>query len=113
MQTRWHSFIESLQNIAIGMGVALISQLLIFPMYDIHISMNTNLQIVAGFTAISILRSYLIRRWNNRKTIKHLEKQGYSVVPDKPTPAPIPNNRKLSDPVVEPDEHELVNVREG
>ena len=104
MQTRWHSFIESLQNIAIGMTIALISQLLIFPIYDIHIPLNHNVQIMLWFTGISIARSYLIRRWNNRKTMKHLERHGMSLVPNKPTAAEIPGSV---------DEHEFVNEREG
>ena len=37
MQTRWQSFFESYINVAIGYGVALMSQILIFPLFGIHI----------------------------------------------------------------------------
>ena len=37
MQTRWQSFFESCINVAIGYGVALMSQILIFPLFGIHI----------------------------------------------------------------------------
>ena len=64
-QSRLGSFIESLMNVAIGYFVALASQLLIFPMFGIHIPFHDNLMIGAWFTVISIIRSYVIRRWFN------------------------------------------------
>ena len=64
-QTRLGSFIESLMNIVLGYGVAIASQLLIFPMFDIHIPLSSNLGIGAWFTVISIIRSYTIRRYFN------------------------------------------------
>ncbi len=66
-QTRLGSLIESAMNIAIGYGVALASQIAIFPMFGIHVTMSTNLWIGAWFTAISLVRSYVIRRWFNAK----------------------------------------------
>ena len=66
-QTRLGSLIESAINIVIGYGVALISQLIIFPKFDIHISLETNLWIGAWFTAVSLARSYIIRRWFNAR----------------------------------------------
>lgn len=66
-QSRLESLIESVMNIAIGYGVALASQLLIFPLFDIHVSLTTNLWIGAWFTVISLVRSYVIRRWFNRR----------------------------------------------
>lgn len=69
MQSKKHSLTESIVNVAIGYGVALISQLLIFPLYGIHISLSDNVMIGAWFTVISILRSYVLRRAFNRLTI--------------------------------------------
>lgn len=69
-QTKLHSFLESLSNVAIGYGVALASQLLIFPLYDIYIPLSHNIQIGLWFTAVSIARSYILRRWFNKVTIK-------------------------------------------
>ena len=66
-QTRLGSLIESGMNIAIGYVVALASQLLIFPLFDIHIPLSDNLLIGAWFTMISLVRSYVIRRWFNAK----------------------------------------------
>jgi hypothetical protein len=62
-QTRRHSFIESCTNVLIGYFVALASQLVIFPMFGIHVAFRDNILIGLYFTAISILRSYALRRW--------------------------------------------------
>jgi hypothetical protein len=59
------SAIESCANVAVGYGVALASQLAIFPLCDIHIPLFDNLTIGAWFTAISLVRSYVVRRWFN------------------------------------------------
>ena len=75
MQTKRHSLLESITNIMIGYTVALIRQLIIFPHYGINIPMADNLLIGAWFTIISIIRSYSIRRWYNRKTIRLMSKQ--------------------------------------
>jgi hypothetical protein len=74
MQSRLSSFIESIVNIAIGYFVALISQIVVFPLFDIHVSLSTNLGIGAWFTAISLVRSYVIRRWFNAMIRKNIER---------------------------------------
>ncbi len=66
-QTRLGSLIESAANILIGYGVALLSQLAIFPFFDIDVSIEENLWIGAWFTVISLIRSYIIRRWFNAR----------------------------------------------
>lgn len=66
MQTRWQSFFESCINVAIGYGVALLSQIIVFPLFGIHIPLASNLAIGAIFTVISIARSYAVRRVFNR-----------------------------------------------
>lgn len=66
-QTRVGSLIESMMNIAIGYFVALLSQLAIFPLFGIHVSLSTNIWIGAWFTVISLIRSYIIRRWFNKR----------------------------------------------
>ena len=61
MQSKRQSLIESFVNVAIGYGVALLSQILIFPPFGIHIQMASNLAIGAMFTVISIARSCAVR----------------------------------------------------
>lgn len=65
MQTRTQSLIESTINVAIGYGVALAAQIAVFPMFGIRIAISDNLLIGAIFTAISIARSYAVRRLFN------------------------------------------------
>ncbi len=66
-QTKLGSLYESLMNIIIGYCVAIGSQLLIFPLFGIHIPLSSNLLIGAWFTVISLARSYIIRRWFNAR----------------------------------------------
>jgi len=67
MQTKTHSLIESLTNVSIGYVVALLSQIVVFPMFGIYVPLSDNLLIGAWFTAISIIRSYVVRRYFNKK----------------------------------------------
>jgi hypothetical protein len=53
-------------NILIGYGVAVTTQIVVFPIFDIHIPMHDNFIMGGVFTIISLIRSYLIRRWFNR-----------------------------------------------
>lgn len=70
MQSKLQSFIESLTNILIGYLTALLSQVLIFPIFDIYVSFQDNLLIGLYFTIISLIRSYLVRRYFNNKDIE-------------------------------------------
>lgn len=67
MQSKKHSLIESVSNVLIGYLVVLFSQLLIFPFFGIDVSLSDNLLIGLWFTLISIVRSYTLRRFFNRK----------------------------------------------
>lgn len=67
MQSRLGSAIEAAMNVAIGYFVAVLSQLLIFPWFGIHIPLSDNLLIGGYFTIISLMRSYALRRWFNSR----------------------------------------------
>ena len=66
-QSKFHSFMESCITVGSGMIVALAIQLLIFPLYDIEITMFENIQLVIIFTTTSLLRVYIIRRFFNKR----------------------------------------------
>lgn len=66
-QSKLGSLIETCLNTAIGFGVALLSQIVVFPMFGIDVPFSTNLGIGAWFTAISVARGYVIRRWFNAR----------------------------------------------
>lgn len=61
-QTKKHSLLESIMNVAVGYGIAILSQIAIFPLFGIDIPLRDNLLIGLFFTVISIVRSYAIRR---------------------------------------------------
>lgn len=65
-QSRVQSMIESAANVVIGYMVAIGSQLVVFPMFGVHLPLQDNLLIGLWFMAISLVRSYLVRRWFNR-----------------------------------------------
>lgn len=65
MQTRWQSFIESCVNIGIGYCIALVTQYFLFPIFDIQTNFREELMIAGVFTVISIIRSFLMRRFFN------------------------------------------------
>jgi len=67
-QSRLHSALESAANVALGYGVAVASQVVIFPLFGVHLPLADNLVIGGYFTLISLARSYLVRRWFNRRT---------------------------------------------
>lgn len=66
-QTRAGSLAESGINVGIGYCVAVMSQIVIFPLFGINVPVLTNFWIGAWFTVISLVRSYIIRRWFNSK----------------------------------------------
>lgn len=66
MQSKLGSFVESLANIAVGYTINLIAQMVIFPLFGVHVTVSKCAGIGLAFTAISIVRSYCIRRWFNR-----------------------------------------------
>lgn len=67
-QTPRHSLIESITNTAVGFGVALGSQLIIFPLFGVNLPLSANFKIGLWFTLISILRGYVLRRIFTRRT---------------------------------------------
>jgi hypothetical protein len=56
---------EAVTNVAVGYFVAVLSQIVVFPLVGVESSLSQNAQIGAYFTVISLTRSYLIRRLFN------------------------------------------------
>lgn len=65
MQSRWMSFVEATVNILVGYGLAVLTQLLVFPLFGLQASLWENLLIGGVFTVISLVRSFLLRRLFN------------------------------------------------
>lgn len=69
MQTKFMSAVESATNAVVGFGVAIGAQLVVFPLFDMHPSLEQNVAMVCIFTVVSLVRSYCLRRlfngWKN------------------------------------------------
>ncbi len=61
-QTRWMSFVESVANVLVGYGVAVLTQMLVFPLFGMRASVSDNLLIGVIFTVVSLARSFTLRR---------------------------------------------------
>ena len=66
MQSRWMSMLESSTNIVVGYGLAVLTQILVFPIFGLQASAGENLLIGGIFTVLSLIRSFSLRRLFNR-----------------------------------------------
>ena len=62
MQSRVMSLVEAIANVVVGYGVAVLTQILIFPLFGLHTTLVQNLTMGAVFTLASIARSFTLRR---------------------------------------------------
>ena len=67
MQSKKQSFIESLTSTTIGVIIGIVLNLTILPIFGYPVSLSDSLWISVIFTIVSIIRSYIIRRWFNSK----------------------------------------------
>ena len=67
MQSKKQSLIESLTSTTIGIIIGIVLNLTILPVFGYPVSLSDSLWISVIFTVISIIRSYIIRRWFNSK----------------------------------------------
>ena len=65
MQSKKQSLFESIINVVIGYGVALLSQIIIFPIFGMYPEIKDNIMIGLFFTVVSIIRSFALRRFFN------------------------------------------------
>jgi hypothetical protein len=61
-QSRLMSLVESLANVLVGYGVAVATQMAVFPLFGLAVTVTENLLIGLIFTVVSIVRSYTLRR---------------------------------------------------
>ena len=61
-QSRLMSLVESVANVIVGYGVAVVTQILIFPVFGLQTTLAQNLKMGAVFTIVSLGRSYALRR---------------------------------------------------
>ena len=61
-QSRLMSLVETVANVIVGYGVAVVTQILIFPVFGLHTTLAQNLKLGLVFTIVSIARSFALRR---------------------------------------------------
>jgi hypothetical protein len=74
-QTKLGSLAESWANIVVGFTINFFANLLIFPLFGMHISPGNNLLLGLIYTGISLARSYILRRYFNGLRFGHDNKQ--------------------------------------
>jgi hypothetical protein len=61
-QSRLMSLVEAIANVIVGYGVAVVTQILIFPVFGLQTTLGQNLAMGGIFTIVSLIRSFLLRR---------------------------------------------------
>lgn len=64
-QTKKGSIAEAWANIAVGFSINYFANLTIFPLFGMHIGALNNFYMGCIYTVISLVRSYVLRRWFN------------------------------------------------
>ena len=68
MQSKLESLTEAIINTFIGFVIAFISQLVFFPIVGIEANLEQNFILTVLFTLVSIIRTYIVRRYFNKKS---------------------------------------------
>ena len=56
------SMIEAITNVVVGYGVAVVTQILVFPVFGLQATLAQNLKMGGIFALISMSRSFVLRR---------------------------------------------------
>lgn len=65
MQTKLGSFVEAWANIIVGFAINWTANMLVLPLFGFHVTGTQAFGIGLIFTVISLVRSYVLRRWFN------------------------------------------------
>lgn len=68
-QTRRGAIVEAWVNIAIGFSINFAANFAIFPLIGVHVSGAQNFWLGCIYTAVSVVRSFVIRRWFNARLV--------------------------------------------
>ncbi len=61
-QSRRASLIEAIINTVVGYALAVVTQIVVFPLYGIEVAVSAHLGIGVAFVVVSLARSYALRR---------------------------------------------------
>lgn len=71
IQSRLSSFYESLFNIALGFFVNFFANLVLIPLFlHTEVPLLANWWMGCAYTVISLVRSYVVRRWFNARLVR-------------------------------------------
>ena len=61
-QSHRMSMVEAAANVVIGYGIAVATQVVVFPIFGIHITLADDLRIGLVFAVVSLARGFILRR---------------------------------------------------
>ena len=61
-QSRLMSLVEAIANVVVGYGIAVLTQLMVFPWFGLPAHLGDALALGLIFTGVSIIRSFALRR---------------------------------------------------
>ena len=61
-QSRAMSLVEAVANVVVGYVLAIVTQLVVFPIFGIKAALGEHLAIGLAFVGVSLARGYLLRR---------------------------------------------------
>lgn len=64
-QNKKWSMIETVISVASGFVIAVVTQLIMFPLFGVYVTIGANIQMTLIFTVISLIRGYYVRRFFN------------------------------------------------
>lgn len=67
MQSKRESITESLANTLFGYYINIAVQLVVYPWYGATFTLSQNIQLGLIFLTVSLVRSYVLRRYFNRR----------------------------------------------
>jgi len=66
MQSKRNSAFEAITNVTIGYLVSVLANVIILPLFGYDVTVADSFAIGLAFTAVSLVRSYVLRRLYNR-----------------------------------------------
>ena len=67
MQSKKQSLTETLTSVFVGWLIGVILNMLVLPLFDYDVNLTDGVLISIIFTAVSVVRSYVVRRFFNSK----------------------------------------------
>ena len=69
-QSRLGSFVEAIANVIVGYVLAIVTQLLVFPLFGLEAALGTHFAIGMAFVAVALVRGYVLRRLFVRNALR-------------------------------------------